>query len=90
MSVVALACKRHDPGGYWMMLYGEGTNSLANQLVDWIDHLADKSGTKAFETLMAWLQTPLGRHVISKATAIDRRRRSRVATKTTSRQPRPT
>jgi hypothetical protein len=79
MSVVALACKDHDPGGYWMMRYGEGTNSLANELVDWMDHLEEKSGTKAFETLMAWLQTPPGRHVISKATEIDRRRRSMVS-----------
>jgi hypothetical protein len=90
MSVVALGCKKHDPGGYWMMLYGEGTNSLANELVDWMDHLEEKSGTKAFETLMAWLQTPPGRHIISKATVIDRRRRSIAAkAKAASRRPRP-
>jgi hypothetical protein len=63
LSATITRCDDHLGGGYDIDLYGE--DSLTEQLANWLDHLEGKGGTKAFVTVMNWLQTPEGRAIIA-------------------------
>jgi hypothetical protein len=66
-----LACSDHDPGGYWLMLYGGDKkglgleNALQGGIEHWLAHLADQHPSVASD-LLRWLATDDGLTVLRK------------------------
>jgi hypothetical protein len=60
-----LACNDHDPGGYWLMLYGGDKkglgqeNALQGGIEQWLAHLAGEHPSVASD-LLRWLATDDG------------------------------